>query len=180
MDLTLVGPLCHLWARLPERALVRLMPLYDAYCRALYRTYLRFVVRDKQTRAELLPRYGILAKRPVISSAFLPIAHQSSQFRIEGAPVDNIAPGDKDRRVQEAKLAWLRRQNRAFTERSGDERAIEAAIGNLENYNKSHTGGASTFKVIGSSGAAGECAVVYTQPVSSGAAPVITSDENNC
>ena len=66
------------------------------------------------------------------SSAFLPIAHQSSQFRIEGAPVDNIAPGDKDRRVQEAKLAWLRRQNRAFTERSGDERAIEAAIGNYE------------------------------------------------
>jgi len=66
------------------------------------------------------------------SSAFLPMAHQASQFRIEGAPVDNIAPADKNSRVQQAKLAWLQRQNRAFTERSGDERAIEAAIGNYE------------------------------------------------
>lgn len=66
------------------------------------------------------------------SSAFLPIAHQSSQFRIEGAPVDNIKPADPNARIQETKLAWLRKQNRAFTERSGDERAIEAAIGNYE------------------------------------------------
>jgi len=66
------------------------------------------------------------------SSAFLPMAHQASQFRIEGAPVDNIAPADKNSRVQQAKLAWLQRQNRTFTERSGDERAIEAAIGNYE------------------------------------------------
>jgi hypothetical protein len=66
------------------------------------------------------------------SSAFLPIAHQSSQFRIEGAPVDNIKPADPNAKIQETKLAWLRKQNRAFTERSGDERAIEAAIGNYE------------------------------------------------
>jgi hypothetical protein len=66
------------------------------------------------------------------SCAFLPIAHQSSQFRIEGAPVDNIKPADPNAKIQETKLAWLRKQNRAFTERSGDERAIEAAIGNYE------------------------------------------------
>lgn len=91
MDLTLVGPLCHLWSRLPERALVRLMPLYDAYCRALYRTYLRFVVRDKQTRAELLPRYGILAKRPVISSSFLPIFNRPDTTLVTTG-IDRITP----------------------------------------------------------------------------------------
>lgn len=73
MDLLLVGPLVHFWWRLPDRALVRLIPLYDAYCRALYRGLLRITVRDGETRRKLLPRYGILAKRPVISSAFLPI-----------------------------------------------------------------------------------------------------------
>ncbi|MCE9603289.1 MAG: DUF1501 domain-containing protein [Planctomycetia bacterium] len=66
------------------------------------------------------------------SSAFLPITNQASQFRIEGAPVDNIRPGNDDRRIQEAKLAWAQRQNKAFADRSGDERAIEAAIGNYE------------------------------------------------
>ena len=35
--LLLVGPLVHLWWRLPDRLLVRLMPMYDAYCRTLYR-----------------------------------------------------------------------------------------------------------------------------------------------
>ena len=54
-----------------------LMPLYDAYCRALYRLLLRATVRDPATREALVPRYGIMAKRPVISSAFLPRAEQS-------------------------------------------------------------------------------------------------------
>lgn len=66
------------------------------------------------------------------SSAFLPVAHQSSQFRIDGAPVDNIKPADPNAQIQATKLAWLRKQNHAFMERSGDERAIEAAIGNYE------------------------------------------------
>ena len=89
MDLALVGPLCHLWSRLPERLLVKLMPLYDAYCRMLYRAYLRFVVRDRKTRAKLLPRYGILAKRPVISSAFLPIFNRADTSLIT-TPIDRI------------------------------------------------------------------------------------------
>jgi len=78
MDLFMVGPLCHVWSRLPERVLVRIMPLYDIYCRTLYRGYLRRVVRDKGTRSKLLPRYGILAKRPVISSSFLPIFNRDN------------------------------------------------------------------------------------------------------
>jgi cation diffusion facilitator CzcD-associated flavoprotein CzcO len=78
MDLLLVGPLVHFWWRLPDRVLVRLMPLYDAYCRALYRLLLRTTVRDRDTRRKLLPRYGILAKRPVISSSFLPIFNRAN------------------------------------------------------------------------------------------------------
>ena len=85
MDLLLVGPLCHLWSRLPEPVLVRLMPLYDAYCRTLYRGYLRRVVRDKGIRAKLLPRYGILAKRPVISSSFLPIFNRDNTALVTAA-----------------------------------------------------------------------------------------------
>jgi cation diffusion facilitator CzcD-associated flavoprotein CzcO len=72
MDIFMVAPIVHLFSRLPDRALARLMPFYDAYCRALYRLLLRAVVKDPATRRALIPRYGIMAKRPVISSAFLP------------------------------------------------------------------------------------------------------------
>ena len=72
MDLFMVAPIVHLMSRLPDRVLIRAMPLYDAYCRTLYRLLLRVVVDDPQTRRALIPRYGILAKRPVISSRFLP------------------------------------------------------------------------------------------------------------
>ena len=91
MDLLLVGPLVHLAWRLPDRLLVRLMPLYDAYCRALYRLLLRRTVTDTATRRKLLPRYGILAKRPVISSAFLPIFNRPNTELITTA-IDRITP----------------------------------------------------------------------------------------
>lgn len=91
MDLLLVGPLVHLWWRLPDRVLVRLMPLYDAYCRALYRLLLRTTVRDKAIRRKLLPRYGILAKRPVISSAFLPIFNRPNVALVT-APIERVTP----------------------------------------------------------------------------------------
>lgn len=70
MDIAMIAPIVHVFARLPDRLLVRLMPLYDAYCRMLYRLLLRATVRDQATRTALLPHYGIMAKRPVISSAF--------------------------------------------------------------------------------------------------------------
>lgn len=63
---------------------------------------------------------------------------------------------------------------------AGSAAGIELAIGNLDNYTKTHAGGVSTFKVIGSGGAAGECAVIYTQSAAPGEPPVISSDENNC
>jgi cation diffusion facilitator CzcD-associated flavoprotein CzcO len=91
MDLLLVGPLVHFWWRLPDRALVRLIPLYDAYCRALYRGLLRSTVRDGETRRKLLPRYGILAKRPVISSAFLPIFNRPETALVTTS-IERITP----------------------------------------------------------------------------------------
>jgi cation diffusion facilitator CzcD-associated flavoprotein CzcO len=72
MDAFMLVPIVHLLSRLPDSLLVRLLPLYDAYCRTLYRVLLRAVVHDPATRKALVPRYGILAKRPVISSSFLP------------------------------------------------------------------------------------------------------------
>jgi cation diffusion facilitator CzcD-associated flavoprotein CzcO len=88
MDAAL-APIFHLFPRLPATVLIRIMPIYDAYCRLLYRAYLRCVVHDPQTRRELIPQYGILAKRPVISSSFLPILNQPST-RLITTPITHI------------------------------------------------------------------------------------------
>ena len=89
MDAFLVAPVVHLLSRLPGRLLVRLMPLYDGWCRALYRILLRLVVDDPATRKALIPRYGILAKRPVISSRFLPALNNPTTNLIT-TPIERI------------------------------------------------------------------------------------------
>lgn len=89
MDAFMVAPLVHVLPRLPGPLLVRLMPLYDACYRALYRLLLRAVVEDPQTRRALVPRYGMLAKRPVISSSFLPVFNQEGTQLIT-SPIDRI------------------------------------------------------------------------------------------
>jgi len=70
MDAFMVVPIVHLLPRLPDRILARLLPLYDKWSRLLYRGLLRATVDDPAYRKALVPRMGILAKRPVISSAF--------------------------------------------------------------------------------------------------------------
>ena len=72
MDAFMVAPIVHLFSRLPDYVLARLLPLHDGYCRALYRLLLRTVVHHPPTRRALVPHYGIMVKRPVISSNFLP------------------------------------------------------------------------------------------------------------
>jgi hypothetical protein len=62
------------------------------------------------------------------SSGFLPGTHQPTLLRASGIPLDNLAPADKDRRIQEIKLELLRQQNAAF----GPAGAVEAAIKNYE------------------------------------------------
>lgn len=89
MDAFMVAPIVHLFSRLPDRLLVAAMPGYDAYCRALYRLLLRVVVHDPVTRRALVPRYGILAKRPVISSDFLPALNHPHTHLVT-TPIDRV------------------------------------------------------------------------------------------
>lgn len=89
MDVALIAPVVHVFSRLPERVLARLIPLYDAYCRALYRLLLRVSVHDPATRSALVPNYGIMAKRPVISSAFLPALNNPNTHLIT-TPISRI------------------------------------------------------------------------------------------
>ncbi len=89
MDAFMVAPIVHVFSRLPDRVLARLMPVYDMYCRALYRLLLRVVVNDPATRKALVPHYGIMAKRPVISSSFLPALNNRTTHLIT-TPIDRI------------------------------------------------------------------------------------------
>ncbi|MGV0782509.1 flavin-containing monooxygenase [Mycolicibacterium sp. XJ775] len=89
MDIFMVAPIVHVFSRLPDNWLRRLMPLYDGWSRMLYRLLLRAVVDDAATRRKLVPRYGILAKRPVISSAFLPALNNPGTNLIT-TPIERI------------------------------------------------------------------------------------------
>lgn len=89
MDIFMVAPIVHVFSRLPDQWLRRLMPLYDGWSRLLYRLLVRAVVDDPETRRNLVPRYGILAKRPVISSAFLPALNNPGTHLIT-TPIERI------------------------------------------------------------------------------------------
>jgi len=66
------------------------------------------------------------------SAGFLPANYQASLFAADGTPIDNIDPADKDRRVQQAKLALLAREDAAFARSLGGDDAVESAIKNYE------------------------------------------------
>ncbi len=66
------------------------------------------------------------------SSGFLPASQQATLFAADGTPIDNIVPGDKDPRIQRAKLALLREQDSAFARLLGGDDAVESAIKNYE------------------------------------------------
>ena len=89
MDAFMVMPIVHLLSRLPENVLVRVLPLYDKWSRLLYRLLLRATVDDPAYRRALVPRIGILAKRPVISSAFFKALNNPNTALIT-TPIDRI------------------------------------------------------------------------------------------
>lgn len=89
MDLFFLAPLVHLLGRIPDGPLVSVLHGYDAFARLMYRAVLRKHVRDSATRTRLLPRHGILAKRPVISSTYLPVFDKPSTHLITTA-IDRI------------------------------------------------------------------------------------------
>jgi hypothetical protein len=66
------------------------------------------------------------------SSGFLPADQQATFFAADGTPIENIVPADKDARIQQAKLALLKQQDGAFSERLGADAAVEGAIKNYE------------------------------------------------
>jgi hypothetical protein len=66
------------------------------------------------------------------SNGFLPASHQATLFQADGTPIENIAPADKDARIQQTKLALLRSQNQAFSQTLGSNDAVESAIKNYE------------------------------------------------
>jgi cation diffusion facilitator CzcD-associated flavoprotein CzcO len=89
MDAFMVVPIVHLLPRLPAKVLARVLPLYDKWSRLLYRVLLRATVDDPAYRRALVPRIGILAKRPVISSAFFK-ALNSSNTALITTPIERI------------------------------------------------------------------------------------------
>ncbi len=89
MDAFMVAPIVHLLPRLSDRALARVLPLYDKWSRLLYRLLLHATVDDPTYRKVLVPRIGILAKRPVISSAFFKALNNSNTALIT-APIERI------------------------------------------------------------------------------------------
>jgi cation diffusion facilitator CzcD-associated flavoprotein CzcO len=88
-DVFLLVPIVHLMSRIPDRPLVALLRSYDAFSRAWFRGLLRLVVADKSTRRKLLPRHGILGKRPIISSSYLPAFNEPATALIT-TPIDRI------------------------------------------------------------------------------------------
>ena len=48
------------------------------------------------------------------SNGFLPASHQATMFNADGIPIENIQPADKNRRIQEMKLALLLDQDQAY------------------------------------------------------------------
>lgn len=66
------------------------------------------------------------------SNGFLPSSEQPTLFAADGTPIENITPGDKDARIQQAKLAFLKEQNEEFSRSLGKDDGIESAIRNYE------------------------------------------------
>ncbi|MDY6999211.1 MAG: NAD(P)/FAD-dependent oxidoreductase [Actinomycetota bacterium] len=90
-DLFLLVPVVHILSRLPDRALVALLRGYDALARLWFRSLLRRAVDDTTTRRALLPRHGILGKRPIISSRYLSAFNDPTTSLIT-TPIERVTP----------------------------------------------------------------------------------------
>ncbi|GAB08476.1 putative flavin-containing monooxygenase [Gordonia araii NBRC 100433] len=67
-------------------------PRFDSVSRALYRLYLRSVVRDADVRKRLMPDYGPLGKRPTLSNAFLQAFNRDNVALVD-EPIERIVAG---------------------------------------------------------------------------------------
>ena len=108
MDAFMVVPIVHMLPRLPDTALVRVLPLYDKWSRLLYRLLLRATVDNPAYRRALVPRIGILAKRPVISSSFFKALNNPNTALIT-TPIERITRTG----VRTSRRRWIRRHRNA-------------------------------------------------------------------
>jgi hypothetical protein len=66
------------------------------------------------------------------SNGFLPAQHQATPLRVDGFPLDNLAPRDKSVRTQRAKLDFLQKRDLALSEALGGHADINAAVHNYQ------------------------------------------------
>ncbi|UFS97288.1 flavin-containing monooxygenase [Nocardia huaxiensis] len=65
------------------------MDRFDAVCIAAYRRYLDRVVRDPETRAQLTPDFGVIAKRPTMSNGYLK-SYNRDNVSLVTTPIEKI------------------------------------------------------------------------------------------
>lgn len=69
------------------------MAAMDRCARGLYRGYLRTAVRDPRVRRALLPRYGVLGKRPTLSNTFLQAFNRDNVTLVDEAVAEITRDG---------------------------------------------------------------------------------------
>ncbi|MRH86747.1 NAD(P)-binding protein [Nocardia sp. SYP-A9097] len=84
--------ICNVLPKLPRSLLAAVLPQYDKIWRALYEVLLRKQVADPADRAALVPGYGILAKRPILSSGFFPALRRPTVSLITD-PIERVTAG---------------------------------------------------------------------------------------
>jgi hypothetical protein len=86
-----------------------------------------------------LPSFAVLSHGVVpcgglenYSSGFLPASHMATTLSVEGTPIENLEPADKNSKIQRTKLDFLHRQDQSFSQQLGGDQNIESAIRNYE------------------------------------------------
>lgn len=74
---------------LPPTVVHPVMDRFDAACQSLYRRYLARVITDPETRAGLTPNFGLVAKRPTLSSSYLR-AYNRDNVALVTTPIQKI------------------------------------------------------------------------------------------
>jgi len=72
MDAFMVAPIVHLFSRLPDYVLARLLPLHDGYCRALYRLLLRTSSTTRRPVGRWSPTTASWPSAPSSPATFYP------------------------------------------------------------------------------------------------------------
>lgn len=105
--LGLVEALTRLLVYTPPAIANRATVLMDSGARAVYRGYLRAVVRDKDARRALTPRYGLLGKRPTLSNTFVQAFNRDNVELVDSAIEEITANGVRTADGRERELDAL-------------------------------------------------------------------------